>query len=168
MAISCIFGRHSVADRGVRNGQHEFGRCDRCRCDMMRNGSAWKRVPKGYKVVWRPRTGNALADEVAGQAAVGREVNLKGVTVVGERRYGAQRFALVILNANDERSYAGGVDRLGTSGAVAAQMEIRIPATASVVKPHETGGRLSDMVDKEQLFDWERKSQAQKALNQPS
>jgi hypothetical protein len=66
--------------------------------------------------------GNEVANQSAGAAAVGREVTIKGV-VVGERSYGSQRFALVRLNADDDCSYRGGVDELGTHGAIALQME---------------------------------------------
>lgn len=122
MALSCLLGRHRVVTRGVRNGRYEFGRCDRCRCDLLRAESDWRRVPKGFKVVWRPSTGDEALDTHAGAAAVARTVDLHGVTVVGERTFGAQRFALVVLNASDERSYAALADEVGTSGANAERM----------------------------------------------
>lgn len=157
MSIACALGRHVVVDRGVSNREHQFGRCGRCSCDLVRVGSAWKRVPKGFKVVWRPRTGSAEADVSAGQAAIGREVDLKGVTVVGERAYGAQRFALVILNAKDDRSYAGSTDRLDAPGAIAAQMENRLHRFAPAsVEPKQESKRVSEMVQIRDEFDWER------------
>lgn len=126
MAIACLLGRHAIVDRGVRNGSYEFARCDRCRCDLMRNESRpWERVPKGFKVVWKPRTSegaHAGGIAPAGAAAFGRQVDLRGVTVVGERTYGAQRFALVVLNANDDRDYRAMVDPLGMDGPVAARV----------------------------------------------
>lgn len=126
MPIACLLGRHAIAQAGVRNGTHEFARCDRCRCDLMRaQGQSWQRVPKGLKVVWRPRDAYGTAGEIAapGSAAFAREVDLRGVTVVGERTLGAQRFALVILNARDERDYGEMVDPLGMDGPVAARIE---------------------------------------------
>jgi hypothetical protein len=145
MAIACLFGRHTIVSRGVRNNVYEFGRCERCRCDMLRAGEAWKRVPKGFKVVWRPKT--ELVDQNAGQAAVSKEVDLKGVTVLGERRYGSQRFALVVLNANDERSYAGTADRLNAPGAVAAEMERHLACIrAPVQEQKQQNRRLSDFL----------------------
>lgn len=149
MAISCLVGRHSVIAGGVRNGDHEFGRCEHCRRDLMRSAAraGWKPVPKGFRIVWRPRTGIAAAGDEAGQAAVGQEVTLRGVTVVGERRFGSQRFALVVLNARDDRHYGGTVDALGKSGAVAAAMGRKpAPAMPGLAKTREAGPRLSDMV----------------------
>ena len=156
MGILCMIGGHRPVVRGVRNMQREFGRCDRCRCDLMRDGSGWKPVPKGYKVVWRPRTGNEVADQSAGAAAVGREVTVNGV-VVGERSYGSQRFALVRLNADDQRSYRNGVDNLGTHGAVALQMESRAKTKSFEPKAPAPAPRrsLTDMVA-EDAFAWER------------
>ena len=151
MGILCKIGGHRPVARGVRNKDREFGRCERCRCDLMHDGMGWKQVPKGYKVVWRPRTGNELADRSAGAAAVGREVTVKGV-VVGERCFGSQRFALVRLNAEDDRSYRGGVDQLGTPGAVALQMESR--ANSGLFERHSPAPAprsrsLSDMVPRD-------------------
>ena len=123
MAISCLFGRHSVHARGIRNGKYEFARCHHCSCDLMRSGENWKRVPRGYQVVWKPRGTEGSGQVSPGAAAVGRQVDLHGVTVVGERNYGSQRFALVVLNPSDSRSYSGMVDDLGTSGDIAGAME---------------------------------------------
>lgn len=121
MAIACLLGRHAIVDRGVRNGSWEFARCDRCRCDLMRKQArSWQRVPRGFKVVWKPKAAGGV--EPAGAAAFGRQVDLRGVTVVGERTYGAQRFALVVLNAQDERDYSAMVDPLGMDGPVAARV----------------------------------------------
>lgn len=122
MPIACLLGRHAIVQAGVRNGTYEFARCDRCRCDLMRTDTrSWERVPKGFKVVWKPRGPNGHAGEIAapGSATFAREVDLHGVTVVGERTMGAQRFALIILNARDERDYGAMVDPLGMDGPVA-------------------------------------------------
>lgn len=123
MAIACMLGRHAIEQAGVRNGRYEFARCDRCRCDLMRAGDrAWERVPRGFKVVWKPRADGSGEIAAPGSAAFAREVDLRGVTVVGERMLGAQRFALVILNARDEKNYGAMVDPLGMDGPVAAQI----------------------------------------------
>lgn len=110
--------------RGVRNGQYEFGRCNRCSVDMMRRDAGWKPVPKGFRIVWRPR-GAANDGSAAGEAAFAQQVDLRGVTVVGERSYGGQRFALVVLNQSDMRSYRALTDQVGTCGNVARQVEAR-------------------------------------------
>lgn len=126
MPIKCALGRHSVLARGVRNQDHEFGRCHRCGCDLLRVGpAAWKRVPRGFKVVWRPRTGDELADQSAGQAVVGKTVDLRGVTVVGERTYGAQRFVLVVLASDDDRSFVQSTDQLYGPGTLSAELQER-------------------------------------------
>ena len=122
MGFLCRLGRHDVVSRGIRNQDLEFGRCGRCRRDLVRKGDRWKPVPRGYRVVWRPRTGDPIADAVAGAASVGREVTVKGV-VVAERAFGSQRFALVRLNADDERKYVDSFDRLGLSDAASAKMD---------------------------------------------
>lgn len=141
MAIACLLGRHAVVQAGVRNGAYEFARCDRCRCDLMRmEGQSWMRVPNGYKIVWKPRTDGSGGIAATGSAAFAREVDLRGVTVVGERTMGAQRFALVILNARDERDYGGMVDPLGMDGPVAA----RIAGTSR--KPTERTATLYDLL----------------------
>ena len=115
MGISCLFGRHRVLSRGVRNGNLEFARCENCHRDLVRGDHRWKTVPRGYRVVWRPRTGDPVADRQAGSGVIRREVTIKGV-VVGEKMFGAQRFALVRLNAEDGRSYLGGFDQLDAGG----------------------------------------------------
>jgi hypothetical protein len=97
-----------------------------------------------------------MADQSAGQAAVGKEVTLKGVTVVGERSYGAQRFALVILNAKDDRSYVGTTDGLDGPGAVAIQMENHLNGRGPAAQePKQQSKRLSEMVPTADAFEWE-------------
>jgi hypothetical protein len=98
----------------------EFGRCDRCARDLVRKGDRWKPVPRGYRVVWRPRTGDPVADGMAGLAVVGREVTVRGV-VVGERNFGSQRFALVRLNAEDRRTYVDKSGKRGPAEAIASE-----------------------------------------------
>ncbi len=167
MGISCALGRHEVVARGIRNGKYEFGRCLRCACDMMRSEADWKRVPRGFKVVWKP-SGAEGSPVRAGAAAIGRQVDLHGVTVVGERSYGAQRFALVVLNARDQRSYRGMVDQLGTSGQISSAMENRsLLARASPMSSRQAPARVSDMVAGERdAFGWEKAYAAPKAIPQ--
>jgi hypothetical protein len=165
MGISCALGRHDVVARGIRNGKYEFGRCLRCACDMMRADADWKRVPRGFKVVWRPKGSEGSAVQAAGAAAIGRQVDLHGVTVVGERSYGAQRFALVVLNAKDQRSYRGMVDQLGTSGQISSAMENRsLIGRASAMSPRQAPARVSDMLTSERdAFGWEKAYASPKA-----
>ena len=165
MAVVCALRGHRPISCGIRNQDREFGRCQRCQRDLIRKNGAWKAIPKGYQVVWRPRTGDALADHSSGKAAVGRETTVKGV-VVGEKTFSDQRFVLVRLNANDQRSYQGDVDRLGTHGAVAAQMEnraerIRFQRNAPITPRRQT---ISDMVG--ETFDWDRFDTDQRAAGE--
>lgn len=53
MTISCLFGRHRARPGAVRNQGLEFSRCERCARDMVRSRSAWRLVPRGFRVVWR-------------------------------------------------------------------------------------------------------------------
>ena len=133
MDLRCKLGRHRPVQRGVRNGMFEFGRCDRCACDMMRTEGDWKRVPRGHRVVWRPNVLALSGGPDAGQAAFAREVDLRGVTVVGERRYGSQRFALVVLNQTDDQDYSGGCDKIGLPG----------PLSEEILKKSSKGGFFS-------------------------
>jgi hypothetical protein len=91
---------------------------------MMRRESGWKPVPKGFRIVWRPRGSNGQAG-AEGEAAFAQQVDLRGVTVVGERSYGGLRFALVVLNQTDARSYRALSDEVGTYGEIARQVEAR-------------------------------------------
>ena len=171
MGISCALTGHYVTTRGIRNGKYEFGRCQRCSCDLMRSDSSWKRVPRGFKVVWRPAGAGALAHQAPGAAAIGREVDLRGVTVVGERSYGSQRFALVILNSKDQKSYRSMVDQLGTSGHIAESMESRgsLIGRARVSESVERTRGVTDMLvtNKQDRFEWEEPSPpARRALPQ--
>ena len=161
MNLLCKLGRHSVISRGIRSDEREFGRCERCRRDLTLKGERWVAVPKGFQVVWRPRTGDELADQRAGAAAIGRETNVRGV-VVGERAFGAQRFVLVRLNAEDERNYRGNVDRLGTSGNVALQMEERSNFSLFGSALPDRGKAVSSEARSE-MFDWEHKHAASAA-----
>ena len=96
-----------------------------------------------------------MADQSAGQAAVGKTVDLRGVTVVGERTYGAQRFALVVLAATDERRYVDGTDQIRGPTLVSAEMEQGLKSfTSAVLKPKQQAKRLSDLMGGD-AFDWE-------------
>jgi hypothetical protein len=53
MRLDCIIGNHSPLPKAVRNQGFTFSRCRRCGDDMIRSGRAWRRVPKGFRVVWR-------------------------------------------------------------------------------------------------------------------
>jgi Mrp family chromosome partitioning ATPase len=53
----CRLGLHRVNSATVWNGDVGFSRCIRCNCEMVRRpGAPWQEVPRGYTVVWRPKT----------------------------------------------------------------------------------------------------------------
>lgn len=55
MAILCRLGRHRAIPSDRWNDGYFFSRCGRCGCDLVRRRDKWRAVPKGYRVVWRPR-----------------------------------------------------------------------------------------------------------------
>jgi hypothetical protein len=56
MGLSCLLGRHKAVPSDVWNHGYYFSRCSVCDCEMIGRGGEWNAVPRGYKVVWRPRT----------------------------------------------------------------------------------------------------------------
>jgi hypothetical protein len=61
MPITCLLGGHNAFPSSVRNQGFMFSRCRCCGRDMIRSRGAWKRVPKGLRVVWRRETPAAAA-----------------------------------------------------------------------------------------------------------
>jgi len=53
MRRNCVGGRHQAGSRPVRNQGFEFGRCWICGLELVRSRGAWRRVPKGFRIVWR-------------------------------------------------------------------------------------------------------------------
>jgi hypothetical protein len=51
----CGFGVHRPAAGEVWNRGYWFTRCERCEADLVRTPSGRWHVPKGQKVVWKPR-----------------------------------------------------------------------------------------------------------------
>lgn len=112
MSIFCTLGKHDISPAGIWNGGCRFSNCMRCRKDMVLSGGVWRPVPAGYRVVWKPRSLVKAGQERAAGPDYGKTVDLKGVTVLGERRQGGQRFALVLLSAHDENDYSGSLHRV--------------------------------------------------------
>jgi len=52
-ALPCLFGRHRAHPSVTLNQGFIFGTCRDCGRDLIRSGSEWKRVPRGFQVVWR-------------------------------------------------------------------------------------------------------------------
>lgn len=53
MSILCRVFTHAAIPSRLWNGGYYFSKCARCECDLIRRGSQWTEVPKGYQVVWR-------------------------------------------------------------------------------------------------------------------
>jgi len=68
--FACFFGRHTPSPGEIRNQGFAFTRCRRCRRDLVRAGSAWRSVPKGFRIVWRPGK-RAQAEQNAAQSLLG-------------------------------------------------------------------------------------------------
>jgi hypothetical protein len=81
MSLLCALGGHEAGPDEVYNGGYYFARCRRCRCDMIRCGAAWERVPGGHRVVWRSgRHQHSLEPDLSGVLPVlHREANLPAV-----------------------------------------------------------------------------------------
>lgn len=56
MGLLCELGRHEPVAAMVWNEGYHFSRCRHCDNDIIRRNQKWRLVPKGYRVVWKPRT----------------------------------------------------------------------------------------------------------------
>ena len=54
-SIMCWFGRHSAEPDEVWNRGYYFSRCGGCGVDLVRTASGKWHVPKGRKIVWKPK-----------------------------------------------------------------------------------------------------------------
>ena len=61
MSILCRLDMHRAVPSNIWNDGFYFSRCSDCGCDMIGRGGKWQRVPRGYRVVWRPRTGDEIS-----------------------------------------------------------------------------------------------------------
>ena len=57
MSLACRLRGHKADPAATRwNASICFGRCSRCRRDLVRTADGDWRIPHGYRVVWRPVT----------------------------------------------------------------------------------------------------------------
>lgn len=56
MNILCRLGKHDAVEEHLWNNGNYFTHCARCERVLVRKDGPWKAVPRGHKVVWRPRT----------------------------------------------------------------------------------------------------------------
>jgi len=54
MTIACRLKGHDPSPDETCNGGRCFTRCRRCGADLVSSGGEWHKVPKGYRVVWKP------------------------------------------------------------------------------------------------------------------
>ena len=54
MRLDCLIGNHQPLPPRARNQGFQFSCCRGCGRDMVRSGQSWRRVPRGFRVVWRP------------------------------------------------------------------------------------------------------------------
>ena len=57
MRLQCLMGFHSPLPKVRTNQGLDFCICRFCRCDLVRTGRSWRRVPRGFRVVWKARPG---------------------------------------------------------------------------------------------------------------
>lgn len=60
MSIACRISGHRAEPGRIWNDGYYFGKCVRCAADLVRRGRDWQPVPKGFRIVWRPRTGEPM------------------------------------------------------------------------------------------------------------
>ena len=53
MHLLCALGWHRPESTTIRNEGRHFGRCKRCKADLIEVGRGWKLAPRGYRVVWK-------------------------------------------------------------------------------------------------------------------
>ena len=53
MSLLCFAGKHTANRREIRNQGIIFGSCRRCGRELIRTDTGWRRVPRGFRVVWR-------------------------------------------------------------------------------------------------------------------
>ena len=56
MGVLCSLGRHEALPSDVWNDGFYFSSCRHCDRALVRRRGRWRTVPKGYQVVWKPRT----------------------------------------------------------------------------------------------------------------
>lgn len=77
MALRCLAGHHAAYPSNLRNQGLYFSSCRNCGRDMVRSRTKWRRVPSGFRVVWRPaeQVGHDIMPDAPAQA-VGRPASV--------------------------------------------------------------------------------------------
>jgi hypothetical protein len=58
MHLLCALGWHRPESITIRNEGRHFGRCRRCKADLIEVGLGWNLAPRGYRVVWKKPVGD--------------------------------------------------------------------------------------------------------------
>jgi hypothetical protein len=82
MRFDCLFGQHKPVLPAARNQGFQFSRCRGCGRDMVRSGRSWRRVPKGFRVVWRKARSQARPGAAPASAAT-PSVGRQGMAMTG-------------------------------------------------------------------------------------
>lgn len=61
MHLLCALGWHRPESTTIRNEGRHFGRCRRCKADLIEVGLGWKLAPRGYRIVWKKPAGEIRA-----------------------------------------------------------------------------------------------------------
>lgn len=55
MRLFCRLGKHPLPRFKVWNQGRFFADCPDCGSGLIQHGGNWYRVPRGFRIVWRPR-----------------------------------------------------------------------------------------------------------------
>lgn len=55
MHLFCRLGKHRLPPFKVWNQGRYFAHCADCGSGLVQQGRDWYRVPRGFRIVWRPR-----------------------------------------------------------------------------------------------------------------
>ena len=70
MRLRCLLGFHSPLSIVRTNQGLRFCRCSACGCDLVRTGRDWRRVPRGFRVVWKARPGAEPLPDLAHRSLI--------------------------------------------------------------------------------------------------
>jgi hypothetical protein len=100
----CIRRRHKVLTSRLRNHAIRISPLRLLPMPLVRFTGEWKPGLEDYKLVWRPKLAISLRIERLDKQPLVKRL-LTGFTVIVTRSCGARRFASVIPNAKNDRTY---------------------------------------------------------------
>ena len=72
MRIHCLIGSHLPPATIHTNQGLDFCTCAGCGCDLVRTGRSWRRIPRGFRLVWKSRAGPDAAEDLRHRSLVVR------------------------------------------------------------------------------------------------